>query len=912
MTNWRTSRRLALAVLTVAAVAVATSSVRADGTMPPITERFKDAAVTETPSFQKHVVPLFGRLGCNGRSCHGSFQGRGGFRLSLFGYDFKADHDALLDKESPRVTTEKPLESLIIAKPTDSEMHEGGVRYEKGSWQYHVIRRWIEGGAKFEGEIVKLNDLQVLPSEIAFSKAGETVQLKAVAVWADGTQEDVTPLCRFQSNDDQVCTIDDQGLVTATKPGDTHVVASYDKAVVTVPVLQPVSNLIADKYPSVPTPTRVDELVVAKLKKLGIVPSDVCTDAEFLRRVSLDLSGTLPTEDEVRAFLADASPDKRSRKVDELLETPAYAAWWTTKLCDFTGNNDAQLNNVGVVRGRVTQDWWDWINKRVAENVPYDQLAAGIVLGKSREEGESYSEYCQVMSEISQRKEGRSYAERKYMPYYWAKNNTRQPEERAIAFAYSFMGTRIECAQCHKHPFDQWSKDDFDQFKRFFTAIVANNNNVSPEARDEFTKMTKELGLAERRLNNNERQKILVEALNEGKVVPHPEIYVNQPRAAAPQRNKGNNRRQDTNSAPTARILGGETVDLTKVADSREPLMNWLRGESNPFFARAFVNRVWANYFHAGIVNPTDDMNLANPPSNTPLLDYLTEEFIRSGFDMKSLHRMIVNSRTYQLSWVTNDTNKLDERNFSHAVPRRLPAEIAVDALHQAIVSDARASTMRTDLKNRAIAIAASSARNNRGGPQFALTVFGRSTRESNCDCDRSMDASLLQTVYLQNDFDIRTLLENRDSWVNEVTQKLAKAGSQETGAKVKPAGPDATAIAAQIKTMERKIERLKQQPKAVKQVEQLTKQLAGLNEQLAAEKRKSSGKGKSEALKLDDPTVVRPVIESAYLRTLSRYPTADEVAIATQYIVEDGDLAGGLRDVLWALVNTKEFIVNH
>lgn len=892
-------------------------SVSAADDIAPISERFKDSSVEEVPSFQKHIVPLFGRLGCNGRACHGSFQGRGGFRLSLFGYDFKADHEALLDKDSPRINLDKPLESLIIAKPTDEEMHEGGLRYEKDSWQYHALRRWIEGGAKYdEKDIQKLTTLEVTPSEIQFNNSGETVQLRAVAVWEDGTREDVTPLCRYQSNDDQVATIDQAALVTAAKSGDTHVVVSYDKAVIAVPVMRPVSELVGDKYPPTATPTKIDELVVAKLKKLGIVQSEVCSDAEYLRRVSLDLTGTLPTADEVRAFLSDASPDKRKKKVDELLETPAYAAWWTTKLCDYTGNNDEKLNNVGAIRGRVAQDWWDWIYQRVADNVSYDEIAAGIVLGKSRKEGESYEEYCKTLSEITRNENGRTFAERPFMPYYWARNNVRQPEEKAISFAYSFMGARIECAQCHKHPFDQWSKDDFDQFKRFFTGIAGGNNaQVSSEAREDYTKLAKDIGVAEKGMNNGEKQRVIAAALKEGKTVPFGEIYVNKPRAN--NRRAANNRRPEATA--TARLLGGEELDLTKFDDPREPLMAWLRDKNNPFFARSFANRVWASYFNIGIVNPTDDMNLANPPSNKPLLDYLTEGFIQSGFDMKWLHREITSSRTYQLSWATNETNVLDERNFSHAIPRRLPAEVAVDAVYTATAADAQASTMRSDLKDRAIAIAASSARSNRNGGTFALGVFGRSTRESNCDCDRSMEASLLQTVYLQNDTDIRNRLDARDSWVNQVMNELASskrtADDQASSGEV-DASDGVSKLKAQIQGIERRLERATKQ-KNEAQMKRFEKQLAQTEGELEAlEKKISEGKpSKSKDTKTAveaDPATVRALIEAAYLRTLSRFPNADELTIASNYMTAEEDLKDGLRDVLWALVNTKEFIVNH
>ncbi len=341
------------------------------------------ADVKETPSFRRHVVPLLGKLGCNGRACHGSFQGRGGFRLSLFGYDFKMDHQQLLAGQEPRVNPKNPDASLILQKPTMRIPHEGGLRYKLGSWEHHVLLRWIQGGAIG----VKDSDpnfvrLVVTPAELRFAKKGEHVALKAVAQWSDGTNEDVTPLCRYQSNDEQISKIDANGNVTSGEPGDSHVVVFYDTGVVPVPVMRPVSDVVGPRYPDVPAPTEIDRLVVKKLKKMGIVPSELCTDTEFLRRASLDVTGTLPTAKEVAAFVADKSPDKRRRKVDELLARPTYAAWWTTRICDITGNNDQALNNVTLVDQSASQEWYDWVLKRVQANMPYDKIVENIVLGE--------------------------------------------------------------------------------------------------------------------------------------------------------------------------------------------------------------------------------------------------------------------------------------------------------------------------------------------------------------------------------------------------------------------------------------------------------------------------------------------------------------------------------------------------
>ncbi|MAP07911.1 MAG: hypothetical protein CMM00_03460, partial [Rhodopirellula sp.] len=449
----------------------------------PLSIRMSDGTSEEIPNFQRHVTPLLGRLGCNGRACHGSFQGRGDFQLSLFGYDFRADHAALLDPNTGRVDTEDVAESLILAKPTDADMHEGGKRLDEGSWQYNTLRNWIAAGAKFDKQKVdELDRLEIQPSEIQFQDESQTVTLTAIAHWADGTSEDVTDLCRFTTNDDAIAAIDENGLVSSGEPGDTHVVIAYDRAVVPVPVIRRV--VATDSIPS-PTPSdhRIDQLIQVKLDKLGITPSGLCNDSDFIRRASLDITGTLPAAADVRAFLADTRSDKRERLIDELLDSPGYAAWWATRFADWTGNSDEQLNNALPIRGSASRLWYEWLRVRLEDNLPYDQIVEGIVMADNREEDESYLQYCESMTQACRPGNESQFAERSGMPLYWARRNFQKPEERAIGFAYSFLGIRIECAQCHKHPFDQWSKDDFDQFAMLFKSIEARPNTVARDSR---------------------------------------------------------------------------------------------------------------------------------------------------------------------------------------------------------------------------------------------------------------------------------------------------------------------------------------------------------------------------------------------------------------------------------------------
>ncbi|MCA9247410.1 MAG: DUF1549 domain-containing protein [Planctomycetales bacterium] len=864
--------------------------------LPSVEKRFADASVSETPDFQRHVVPLMGRLGCNGRSCHGSFQGRGGFQLSLFGYDFRADHAALTEGDEPRVSVKEPMDSMILNKPTDEFEHEGGKRFERDSWQYHVFRRWVEAGAKYDAESAQaLVALEVTPAEIQFHKDQEQVALQAVAVWDDGTREDVTPLCRFQSNDDAVVAVDETGLVTSGEKGDSHVVVFYDNAVVPVPIMRPVSDQIDQAYPDVATSTKVDELIVAKLRKMGIVPSDLCTDAEFLRRMSLDLTGTLPSASEIEAFLADSAQDKRAQKVDELLESPAYAAWWATRFCDYTGNNSDALNNVTPVREMAGQAWYDWIYDRIARNVPYDEIVAGIVLSESREGDESYREYCEAMSDICRADEQRPFAERETMPYYWARRTIRQPEDRAIAFAYTFMGIRIECAQCHKHPFDQWSKNDFEQFTGFFSRITLGNNGLGNDAKAQYQEMVAELGIEGKR--GGELRKSFSQLIEKGKTVPFPEVAVTGAKATYNKKDKKQGK--EAPARKTARLLDGQVIDVASVDDPRKPLMDWLRSGDNPYLARAIVNRIWANYFNVGIVQPTDDLSLAHPPSNAPLLDYLAREFVAHGYDLKWLHREIIASDAYQRSWRPNETNMHDEKNFSRAIPRRLPAEVAYDVLRQALVNDEQAAVARDDLKGRAIAIATAGARNNSRGPQYALTVFGRSIRESNCDCDRTNDASLLQTVYIQNDSDTLMLLDDRDSWVAQVSKELGLSKSAKQKTPPRPKNYDTV-----IENLEKQVQRHHRRGDDAAE----RKAKVALKAYRERFQDSSDEAGEETAAEWN----VDALIERAYLRTLSRRPTTDELAASADFLRESEDRVEGLKGLLWALVNTKEFIVNH
>ncbi len=785
-------------------------------TIPPADERFAELDKAETPDFQKHVVPMLGRLGCNGRSCHGSFQGRGDLRLSLFGYDFKMDHESLTAKASShdgdRLNRLQPEASLVLRKPLMQIDHEGGERFSTGSWEHHLLLRWIEAGAKSISQPKVLSHLEIEPAEVVFGIEPQVVQLRVVAVWKDDQREDVTPLCRFRTNDDSIVTVDQEGRLTSVGSGDTHVIAFYDNGVSAVPVLRKLKRDPVDSMPSsrpVAAASQlpgIDTYALAKLNKLGIVPSDISTDAEFLRRIGIDLSGTLPTPDEIKAFLADGTSDKRFRKVDELLERPAYAAWWANKLCDFTGCNPNQQAELGQ---ETSVQWFTWIYKRLRENVPYDELVRRIVLAKGRAPGQSYDEYTTQVSAYFREDSPDDFADRETMPHYWTRRSMEKPMESAQAFAQNFLGIRLQCAQCHKHPFAPWTQSDFTEFSRFFEHVKF---GVEPQSEERYRELAKQVGLNVRDSKGTAIRDDVLKHAHEGRTIPWRELYISR-----------------RPKIETLDLLRSRTVTLESNDDPRVPIMQWMSEPDNPWFARAIVNRVWAGYFHVGIIDPPDDLNPANPPSNPELLDWLTTEFVEHDFDMKWLHRQIVNSDTYQRSWKPNATNREDRRNFSRAIPRRLPAEVVYDSVKQALVATDQLDEVRTDLSRRAIGHLSM-----RLAGTYAMQVFGKPDRAVNCDCERVNQPTLLQSVFLQNDPLVDQLLED-SGWLREI------AVAESAG-------------------------------------------FAMNREQL---------------------------VETAWLRTVSRPPTVGESARAIEHLKGRESTMEGLRDLLWSLINTKEFVLN-
>jgi hypothetical protein len=763
--------------------------------------------------FERHVMGLLSKAGCNAGSCHGSFQGKNGFRLSLFGYEPSMDHAGLTrDNLGRRVNVVKPDESLVLLKATGQTLHEGGMRVGKDGWVYNVFREWIKAGATWTPDSGKIEKLEVTPGDFALLANDRPLQLKVTATFADGSKEDVTPFCDFRISDDSIAALSPLGLVTPRQPGDAGLTVLYRGSVRAIRVLVP-SPAVKGGYPHVPEVNFVDAEVFAKLRMMNVVPSDLAPDETFIRRATIDTIAQLPTADEVRAFVASSDPKKREKLIDKLLAHPLHAAVWATKLSDVTGNNTQALEVPAPTQPKRSQMWHDWIRKRIADNTPYDQIARDIVTATSRD-GQPPDEWIAFVRRVDeQMAKGvkTDYPEKKTLDLFWRRQQQVPVEQWGEKVAAAFLGVRLECAQCHKHPTDRWTQDEYWAFANIFAPVVSANNQFStPEA--------KKLADAE----NAERRSKAPKA-NNNQVVLVRELFVNA--------NLRNRARPNpaTGRAPTPKTLGGPEIAAANGEDPRAKLAEWLTSPDNPFFARSFVNRVWAHYFGVGLVNPVDDFSLANPPTNARLLDALAAAFVKSGYDIRALERTILVSRTYQLDYKTNESNRFDKNNFSHAYVRPLMAEQVVDVLNSALGVDE--SYQGQDAVFAGLKMVEVGSSRLTGNLAYVLRIFGRPPRTTACDCERAAEPALPQTLFRMTD----------PAMLQKFTDRNGRA-------------------AALAKT-----------------------KLS--NEELADE---------------------------LFLSTLSRLPKADEKEDAVKHLAEAKSRQEGITDVLWALVNTREFILNH
>ncbi|MCC6882424.1 MAG: DUF1549 domain-containing protein [Verrucomicrobiales bacterium] len=708
-------------------------------------------------NFVNDIVPVLTKADCNSGSCHAkAITGQRGFRLSLLGFEPEEDYEHIVKEgRGRRVFPPAPDQSLLLLKSANIVPHGGGKKLGPESEGYQTLVRWISEGMPYGSETdPKIAAIEVQPSRLTM-KVNTTQALKVTAHYSDGSSRDVTGMALYEANDKSMAGVTREGVVqTLDIPGNVAVMVRYSGLVsvfsISIPLGAPVGEL--------PAPSNfIDEFVFANLKVIGVPPSAVCDDATFLRRVSLDIAGRLPTLEEVKAFQAVTDPKKRELAIDSLLASPDYADYFANKWT-------ALLKNKREDAADITANFafHAWMRDNLLANQPYDQMVRQI-LGATGT----------IVSNP---------------PVAWYKR-VKEPNQQLEDVAQLFLGVRMQCAQCHHHPFERWSQHDYYALSAFFSQVGRKPTAIAGE-----DLIFHKRGLAE------------VENKKTGKKV----------RPAA---------------------LGQTPPEILPDEDPRLQLADWMAGKDNPFFAKALVNRYWKHFFKRGLVEPEDDIRDTNPATNPELLEALAKHFVESGFDLKAVVRVITRSRTYQLSAMPNEFNAIDSQNFSHFYPKRLQAEVLLDGID--LLTQAKTDFADLPPGTRAIALPDNSY--NRAAP--FLKVFGRPEGASVCECERVQSSSLAQSLHLMNSA--------------EVKGKLAFAS------------------------------------------------------------------GRADRLSKADVPVAEGIKE-IYLSAFGREPSGEEYSIAEDFLAKPRTDAAGkpvdalrskrlaYEDLLWAILNTKEFLYNH
>lgn len=643
-------------------------NVTAAGKQAQLSVHVGDVSKPAAISFVRDVAPVLNKIGCTSGTCHGSAKGKNGFKLSLRGYDPEFDYEALLyDMSGRRFNRADPARSLMLAKPTQQVAHGGGLRIEPGSRYYKTIFEWISAGVPFGNAAAdRVDRLEVLPKEVFMHGPNKTQHVIALAHYPDGSVRDVTREANISSNTPEVAEVSGDAVVKGERKGEAALLVRYEGKFTAVPVtvLNPNPGFA---WNNLPQNNYTDELIDAKLKRLKILPSPAVDDAEFLRRVSLDLIGLPPSPEEIKAFVEDKTESraKRSRAIDALIARPEYIDHWTLKWGDLLQVSRRYLGDKGMWEFR------EWIRDSIAQNKPYDKFVYELLAAR----GSSY--------------------ENPPANFFRVTRNAKASMEKTTQL---FMGVRLVCTQCHDHPFERWTQNQYYEMTAFFGSV----------------------GLKPGFQSGDE----IVYDKREDYEIKHPKTG----RAMAPKY--------------LVASLGAPPIPAN--AERREALVDWLTSKENPFFARAIANRMWSYFLGRGIIEPVDDIRASNPPVNEALLAALTKDLTDHDFDLRHLMKTIVNSRAYQASIQSNSWNEDDHVNFSHAAPRRLSAEELMDALAVAAGARPKFAEVPPDTK-------AEEFPDPHVGRDGFLDVFGRPARESSCECERRSDISLPQALNLVN-----------------------------------------------------------------------------------------------------------------------------------------------------------------
>ena len=636
--------------------------------------------------FASDVVPLLTKYGCNSGGCHGKQTGQNGFKLSVFGFDPPADYVAITSQSrGRRIFPAAPARSLLLRKAMGQVPHGGGQRIAAASPDSQLLTEWIRQGHPLKNvraDAASLAEVRVFPAECVLN-AEQDQQLLVTAVSSDGSHRDVTSDAAYASNAEFIAGVERQGLVRAGKnAGEAGITISYMGHVAVARILIP-RYPVPEVYPDLPANNRIDELVWAKLKKVGIVPSDLCDDATFLRRLYLDTIGTLPTPGEVRTFLADNQEDKRTRAIDTVMEREEYADYWSQRWADILLVDRDKLGERG------SYQFYRWLHQQIEQNRPYDEWVRELLTASG--------------------------SSAKYGPVNFFRALL-TPEERTRAVSQAFMGVRLDCAQCHHHPYDKWSPQDFYGLAGYFNGLDV--VQVGPGRELVFHRGVQPTTLP-----------------RTGEVVP-------------------------------TRPPGGSEATIRGDDDPRVELAAWLTDKRNPWFSRIVANRLWKHFLGRGLIEPEDDLRLTNPATNELLLQYLEDELVDGDFDLKRLQRLILNSRVYQLSSVPNETNAEDVQNFSHYTVKRLRAEVLLDAVCQ--VTGTTESFPGMPQGTRAIQLW-----DNRF-PSYFLEIFGRSQRTSPCECGESGSPTIPQALHLMNAPEINDKIAFPEGRISQLLERKA------------------------------------------------------------------------------------------------------------------------------------------
>lgn len=748
---------LALLLLGIALPAGAAPARRKPAARKPAARAVRQVAraprviAPEHPQFLRDVAPILDKQGCSVAACHGKFGGRGDFQVSLLTLAPDDDYAPIvLGSRGRRVNLQEPEQSLLLLKATAAVPHGGGMRFKKGSLPYLTLLNWLKDGAPRGDNDAKLEAVTVSPDR-NLAAAGSRTQLRVTARWSDGREEDVTRKAVYASADEPVATVSDTGLVTGVRWGGTAIQVRFLGIVRAAFFTLPQVRKGAPRYPETPRVNVVDQFVFDNLKKMNVLPAGLSTDEQFCRRLYLDTIGELPAAEDLDRFVHDPAPEKRARLVDSLLARPEAVDLRALRLSDLLRLNPRKVNNNGGGFGeRSILLFYDWLRENLARNRPYNEMVRDLLTARG-------SLYFNGPAN------------------YWAIERT--ANDRAETTGQAFLGVRLQCARCHKHPFDRWTTDDYWDFSSFHGKVQL--RNVAGEVQGE--------------------QEVYY---NPGVTVINQSV--NGPRRGLPAR-------------PT--FLGGKPLtEEEQKGDLSVRLADWVTARENPFFARATMNRLWSYYFGRGIINPVDDMRETTPESVPGLLDALAKEFVEHNYDLLHMTRLILNSRAYQLSAAPNESNKLDDRFYSHFYPRPMLAPVLLDVVNQATGVKEQLTAFPL---NRAVELPLPA--NN-----YFLSVFGQSHREYLTELDPKLEPNLVQTLHMMNSGYVNGKIRN-GAYTRELVRNKAMADEE--------------------------------------------------------------------------------LVRQAFLRTLCRAPTANELAASLRTLQMAANRQEGVEDLLWALISTREFL---